>query len=339
MNNYKELIEQFKNGEITEEELYQLMSDDKGWFRLKRGKITKTGEDKKKLFFGGTIIGYKDEVKAPFNFLPGSHEEAAPHFAGIPYLLFHNDDMIPIGQVSESWFDNEEVKYAAWSHDEKYNDAIIDNMMLSQSMGFEPIDYEFNIDTWEYDIKSYRPTEMSGVVFPAYGRAQVEEVGETLEDIKEEMIVSTELSNPTIITIPEQSSVFESVLVSDTSATDTDWIATTSINTENPEEVKEMEKLRKENKMLKFLAKHPNIQNREQIEELMEKYDLSEEDAENIIIKEEVIEEQPKVDPIENPPLPTNNEPIPDGEPTKEDRAADIEARIADSEKRGFGTK
>jgi hypothetical protein len=338
MNNYKELIEQFKNGEITEEELYQLMSDDKGWFRLKRGKITKTGEDKKKLFFGGTIIGYKDEIDAPFNFLPGSHEEAAPHFAGIPYLLFHNDNMIPIGKVSESWFDDEEVKYAAWSHDEKYNDAIIDNMMLSQSMGFEPTDYEFNIDTWEYDIKTYRPTEMSGLVFPAYGRAQVEEVGETLEEVKQEMIVSTTLSNATITTIPEQSSVNDTISVT-TNATDTDW---TVITSDNSEEVKEMEKLRKENKMLKFLAKHPNIQNREQIEELMEKYDLSEEDAEKIIVEQEEVIVEPTVEvaaPIENPPLPTNNEPVPTGDPTKEDRATDIEARIADSEKRGFGTK
>jgi hypothetical protein len=335
MNNYKELIEQFKNGEITEEELYQLMSDDKGWFRLKRGKITKTGEDKKKLFFGGTIIGYKDEIDAPFNFLPGSHEEAAPHFAKIPYLLFHNDNMIPIGNVVESWFDDRETRYTAWSHDEKYNNAIIDDMMLSQSMGFEPIEYEFNIDTWEYDIKTYRPKEMSGVVFPAYGRAGVEEVGETLEEVRQEMVLSDK-TDTTIITVPEQSIINDTISVT-TNATDTDW---TVITSDNSEEVKEMEKLRKENKMLKFLAKHPNIQNREQIEELMEKYDLSEEDAEKIIIEqEEVKEEQPKVDPIENPPLPTNNEPIPDGEPTKEDRVADIEARIADSEKRGFGTK
>jgi hypothetical protein len=180
-------------------------------------------------------------------------------------------------------------------------------------MGFEPTDYEFNIDTWEYDIKTYRPTEMSGLVFPAYGRAQVEEVGETLEEVKQEMIVSTTLSNATITTIPEQSSVNDTISVT-TNATDTDW---TVITSDNSEEVKEMEKLRKENKMLKFLAKHPNIQNREQIEELMEKYDLSEEDAEKIIVEQEEVIVEPTVEvaaPIENPPLPTNNEPVPTGD-------------------------
>ena len=339
---YEKWIEQLKNGEITKEQLFNLMTDDKGVFRLKKGKVTKTSKDKKKVYFGGTIVGYKDEIEAPFNFLPGSHEEATPHFAKVPYLLFHNDDMIPIGKVVEAWFDKDVVKYTAWSHDEKYNDAIIDNMMDSQSMGFYPIEYDFNLETWEFDIETYKPVEISGVVFPAYVGAKTEAIADSLEEVKDIMTEeSTELSDGTstiqLEDIPHITTTSNDHYIVTTTTSGTDE---QSFSISVPEGVdEELEKLKKENKILKFLAKHPKMINREFVLEMMEKYNLDDDDAAKLVEEEEVIEEEVEETEtqIENPPLPKQNEPIPDEDKDKQAIIDELDERIEDSRKRGFG--
>jgi hypothetical protein len=351
MNKWKEYIEQFKNGKITEEELFKLMTDNSGIFRLKRGKITKSGKDKKKLYFGGTVIGYEDEILAPFRFIKGAHEDAAPQFAGVPYLLFHNDEMIPIGKVEESWYDDNssEVKFTAWSQDEEYNDAILDNMMDSQSMGFDPIKYEFDLENWEYVIESYRPVELSGVVFPAYPGAKTQAIGETAEEVKEAMIENPETTfSIQTGSITSNQPKNESLIASDTNTVGETIIYGTNTTSDTTawvnypyDESEEMQKLRKENKILKFLAKYPNIANREFVLKMMDKYDLEEEDAIKLIeeevieeVEEPVVEDKPK--PQNNPPLPEQNEPVPTDEKSVEERERDIDARIEDSRKRGF---
>jgi len=334
MNEFSELVQQLKDGLITEQQLFELMTDTNGLMHLKRGKITRTGTEKKRLYFGGTVIGYGDELRAPVKFLEGSHEEALPYYDGIPYLLFHKGDMIPVGKVNEVWMDdNKEVKFTAWSQDEEYNEAIQDAMMDSQSLGFDPIEYEFNWDTFEFDVGKYRPMEISGVVFPAYPDAKTEAFGETPEEVKEAMTnVDATLSDVYVTSGTSTANEHVDFTTNSTSDNQT-WTAKYSIEEKESEE---MEKLKKENKILKFLTKYPNIKNREQIMELMEKYDLEEVDAEKLIMEEEKEpeeEEQAKIE--ENPPLPENQVPIEE----KEDKSADLEARIADRAKRGFGTK
>ena len=347
MNDLEEEIEEIPEEEelelyeLSEEETQMLFStvlDETGTLSLNK-VYTKPipKKEKDKYYFAGTITGYEDKFDRPVYFVEGAHEEALPYWNEKKLFTFHNDKQYPLGKFEEAFMDGPNVKILGWTDDRELYDNIKAKKMTEMSGRIVPKKVIYNRKKKKFGIVKYRPKEGSMVNFQGYEPAKVEILGTNKNKVrdllmkkKDEAILLQSKENEIKLseeTQPEQK--FE-------------------------EKDKKILELERELKVMKFKEEHPDATNIDKVIEFMLKYEVSEDDAKDMltveeaekIIKEpqavkiEVIEEEGKLSKTrENKELPRVAEAV--SEPPKEKTAEEkfretLDERVEHAFRRGY---
>lgn len=265
---------------LTEEEqelamILNSIVDEDGIIRLNNKAMKKLPKTKgKKRYFGGTLTGYKTEYfDRPMTFERGAHERAIPKWIGVPVITWHNHKMINIGEIEEAFMSKEDLKVIYWVDHPEYADAIENRKLKDLSSGIKPIKYRLSDNKKKVVVKEYIPKEQSILLegFAGYELAKTELVGTSKEAVMKAMLGDSQIEK------------FEAEKP----------IVVTNMTSENlKDKIKELEEevltLEKNKKILEFQTKYATFENVDEISELIKKYNISEEDASKLLIKEEV---------------------------------------------------
>ncbi len=260
-----------------EQELQMILNsivDKDGIIRLTNKAMKKLPKKKgNKRYFGGTLSGYKSEYfDRPMVFEPGTHERAIPHWAGVPVITWHNHEMINIGEIEQAFMDKQDLKVVYWVDDPKYADAIENRKLKALSAGVKPLKYRLTEDKKKVSVSVYKPMEQSILLegFAGYEPAKTELVGTSKEAVMNAMLGDSQMEK------------FE---------TEKPIVVTNVTNENLKDKIKELEgkveNLEKEKQLVKFQTKYATFENIDEISELIKKYNISEEDAAKLLVKEE----------------------------------------------------
>lgn len=269
--------------ELTDEEtqvLFNSVLDNDGCLALNRvyAKPIPKQKDKDKYYFAGTITGYEDKFDRPVYFEKGAHEEALPYWRGKKFLLAHEDKSIPLGKFQEAFMDGDNVKVLGWTDDKEYYEAVKTGKMLELSGNIIPKKVIFNKEKKKFGIVKYRPKEGSAVNFQGYEPAKIEIIGKSKDKVRNLLMEKTDETN--LLQKDEQGQKFSEEKSKEQKFKEEKF----------EEKDKKILELERELKVMKFKEKHPKAINLDKIIEMMLKYEVSEEDAEEMIIVEEVTE-------------------------------------------------
>ena len=330
--------EEMELTDLTDEEtqiLFNTVLDENGTLSLNR-VFTKPipKKEKDKYYFAGTITGYEDKFDRPVYFCEGAHEEALPYWRGKKLLLSHEDKKYPLGKFEEAFMDGPNVKVLGWTDYKEYYETVKSGKMPELSGNIVPQKVIFNRKKKKFGIVTYRPKEGSAVNFQGYEPAKVEILGtnkkkvrDLLMETKDEAIL---LQKENEIKLSEE----------------------TKPEHKFDEKDKKILELERELKIIKFKEEHPDATNIDKVIEFMLKYEVSEDDAKDMLtveeaekiikdpIKIEVIEEEGKLsEDRENKKLPIVTEPV--SEPTKEKTELEkfretLDERVEHAFRRGY---
>ena len=324
--------------ELTEEEtqiLFNTVLDEDGCLALNKVYAKPVPKkEKDKYYFAGIITGYEDKFDRPVYFVEGAHEEALPYWRGRKLLLSHEDKKYPLGKFEEAFMDGPNVKVLGWTDDKEYYDTVRTGKMPELSGNIVPKKVIYNRKKKKFGIVQYRPKEGSAVNFQGYQPAKIEIIGKSKDKVRNLLMDNTD----------------ESVLLQ--KEVDEKQSKETQTEQKFDEKDKKILELEKELKLIKFKEKHPDATNIDKVIEFMLKYEVSEEDAEEIIIVEEKIEEiieEPQEKEVvkkeklgeerTNEELPRVAEPVAEPEPeeTEEEKfRRTLDARVEHAFRRGY---
>lgn len=270
---------------LTEVFMNDILSE--GGLLLLKARNIKAMPKKKdgKYYFGGTLIGYSDEFDRPIEFADGSHEKALNTWPGKKLLLWHEEKMYPLGKFEDAWMDGSEVKFLAWTDNEEAYKSVKIGKMIETSPGMKLKKVTFNKQSKKYRVLDYEGREGSMVNFPGYKGSKIEVIG-TDKDKVRNLIMSDEQQ----IKLQEEKPKpkVEVELVIDTDKAKEELEEFSGILAEKEKEVL---KLQKDLLIMKIKEKHPKATNMDEVLALKEKYNMSEEDAEALIVEEEEVVE------------------------------------------------
>jgi len=279
--------------------LFESILDEEGKLTFTDLSLKTLQKENDKYYFAGTLLGYEDKFDRPVRFMKGVHENKLTEWKGKKFLLWHNDKMIPLGKIEETWMQDGNIKFIAWTDNKDVYEAVKKKKLVEVSAGIKPKKLGYDKEEKKFVIKDYQPLEFSMVNYQGYEPAKIEVIGTDKEKVKE-----------------------------------------ASVKEEFRKLEEEKEKLEKELKILAFKKKHIDAKNIDEIVKLMGEYDMSEEDAEKLIIVEEE-QEVNKEEPVleENQELPRRTEPIVKEvkEKTKEEIFREtLEERVNNVFRRGY---
>ena len=272
MEEYKESTDEIEIDleELSEEEteiLFSTVLDSDGTLSLNKiHPKTITRKDKGKYYIAGTITGYEDKFDRPVYFCEGAHEEALPYWKGKKLFTFHKDDKYPLGKFEEAFMDGPNVKILGWTDDKELYDVVKSGKMNELSGRIVPKKVIYNRKKKKFGIVTYRPKEGSMVNFQGYEPAKIEIIGTNREKIRE--ILMNESKDETIVLKKDEQEISMSEEKFD----------------EKDQKILELEK---KLKVIKFKEKHEDAINLDKVTEFMLKYEVSDEDAEQMLVKEE----------------------------------------------------
>jgi len=254
--------------ELTDEEtqiLFNAVLDEDGCLSLNK-VFTKPipKKEKDKYYFAGTITGYEDKFDRPVYFVEGAHEEALPYWSGKKLFTFHEEKMFPLGKFEEAFMDGLSVKVLGWTDNRDYYETVKAGKMPELSARIIPKKVIFNRKKKKFGIVQYRPKEGSAVNFQGYEPAKVEILGTSKEKVRNLLMTN---KDKTILLEADD----------------------TSEEIKFDEKDKKIVELEKELKFIKFKEKHPDAINLDKVIDFMLKYEVSEEDAEEILVIEEAV--------------------------------------------------
>ena len=310
--------EEIELTDLTDEEtqiLFNTVLDENGTLSLNK-VFTKPipKKEKDRYYFAGTITGYEDKFDRPVYFCEGAHEEALPYWRGKKLLLSHEDKRYPLGKFEEAFMDGPNVKVLGWTDDKEYYETVKSGKMPELSGNIVPQKVIFNRKKKKFGIVKYRPKEGSAVNFQGYEPAKVEILGTNKKEVRN-LLMGNKDEAALLLKENEKKQL----------------TSKTQLEQKFDEKDKKIQELEKELKFIKFKEKHPNATNIDKVIEFMLNYEVTEEDAEEMITVEEAKEiiEKPQAEKIEvikeegklgekreNKKLPIVTEPV--SEPTKE---------------------
>jgi len=327
--------------ELSEEETEMLFStvlDDDGSLSLKEiYPKTVNKKEQGRYYIAGTITGYEDKFDRPVYFCEGAHEEALPFWKDKKLFTFHNEQQYPLGKFEEAFMDGANVKILGWTDKKELYDVVKSGKMNELSARIVPKKVIYNRQKKKFGIVTYRPKEGSMVNFQGYEPAKVEIIGTNKEKVRE--ILMNEKKDETIVLKQDGQKV--------------SMTEKTEVKEEKfDEKTLKILELEKELKVIKFKELHSKAINLDKVTEFMLKYEVSDEDAEQMLVKEKEIDDVIKIAQSEqvkekdkldenrtNKAVPRVVEPV--SEPPKEKTTLEefretLDARVEHAFRRGY---